>query len=155
MADMKYLFKNVEWNQVKKDFYMAGGESPEDEYIKNLCNLFGLSCQISNGVIFVKTNIATWRIYYNGKKVLKVYHENYRIRRDQFRKRMKCNEGYHKQEIKDKTLYGVLRYIQSHDKYLYSPKKIRKSRVEKLFDKIEHEKRSKNDERNMWNKEEN
>lgn len=155
MADMKYLFKNVEWNRVKKDFYMAGGESPEDEYIKNLCNLFGLSCQISNGVIFVKTNIATWRIYYNGKKVLKVYHENYRIRRDQFRKRMKCNEGYHKQEIKDKTLYGVLRYIQSHDKYLYSKKKIRKNRVEKLFDKIEHEKRSKKDERNMWNKEEN
>lgn len=110
-----------------------------DEYIKDLCDNFGLTCQISNGIIFIKTNIATWRIYHNGEKVLEVFHENYRIRRDQFYKKKKCNEGYHRQEIKDKTLQGVLSYIKSHDKYLYSPKKVKKSRVERLFEKIETE----------------
>lgn len=110
----------------------------DDDYINGLCNHFGLTCQISNGVIFVKTNIATWRIYHNGKKVLEVYHENYRFRKDQFCKKKKCNEGYHKQEINDETLFGVLRYIQSHDKHLYSTKKIRKSKVEQLFEKIEN-----------------
>lgn len=112
-----------------------------DDNIQRICRHFGIKCNIVSDVIFITTSIGYWRIYFTDNKVDKVFHGNYRINRtDFFKKKKKCNEGFHKQDISMENLYDVVRYIYYHDKNMF---KNRKSRIDKLFDKIEQERRIK------------
>lgn len=77
----------------------------------------------------------------NGDTVQKVYHENYRVNKSEFKKKKKCNEGFHEQRIFSDVFYDVVKYIYIHDKYSFKSNK--KDRIELLFDKIEQERKMK------------
>lgn len=114
----------------------------DDEYVYEACHGYGLSCQVSNEVIFVKSSIAAWRIYHNYEKVTEVFHQNMNLtNRDNTKKRRSLNTGFHKQSLKEKNLEAVLRYIYYHDKNYFSGKRAQKSKVEQLFEKLEMRKK--------------
>lgn len=71
-----------------------------------------------------------------------MFHENYRVKKDEFCKKKKCNEGYHKQDIKAESLYEVVRYIESHDQHFFRNQYKNKSRVNLLFEQLERERRA-------------
>lgn len=135
-------FGKLRWQgkNIKPKFGMK--PSFEDEYIYAVCDHFGMKCQIGSGVVFVNTGIAAWRIYHNYEEVTKVHHENYRLRRDEYNKSKKYNEGYHKQNIKENTLYEVLHYIANHDKFFFERLDRKKSRVEFLLERVEEERKA-------------
>lgn len=56
----------------KQEFVDAKQCDFSDEYVYKSCRRYGLSCHISDGVIFVKSSIAAWRIYHNYEKVTEV-----------------------------------------------------------------------------------
>lgn len=114
------------------------GDEFDDEYIFYLCQRYGLHCQISDGVIFVKSSIATWRIYHNYENVTEVFHQNISVvNRANAKKKKPLNVGFHKQEIKEKRLDAVLRYIYFHDKNYFGGKRSRKNKVEQLLEELE------------------
>ena len=86
----------------------------DEEKIDTLCEAYGFTCSISDGIIFLRTPFAYWRIYYSGNEVTEVYHENYRNYQGSIPK--KYEEGFHRQNVKKKTLNGVLKYIARHEK---------------------------------------
>lgn len=106
--------------------------------IKRICNRYGMKCNISEYIIFLTTNCGYWRLYFDGEKVNKVFHGNYEMRKNDRKKKKKCNEGFHRQKISFTNFYEVVRYIYYHDRDLYS--KSRKSKVEILLEKIAVEK---------------
>lgn len=108
-----------------------------DSNIQLICDKFELKCNISEGIVFLSTNCGYWRIYLDGEKVDKVFHGNYRLRRQEFKKRKKCTEGFHKQNIAISNFYDVVKYIYHHDKNSFTSKK--KSRIDLLFEQIEQE----------------
>ena len=114
----------------------------DDENVYDLCHRYGLSCQISDGVIFVKSSIATWRIYHNYEKITEVFHQNISVvNRANAKKKKPLNVGFHKQEIKEKRLDAVLRYIHFHDKNYFSGKRAQKSKVEQLLEELEQKRK--------------
>ena len=80
----------------------------------------------------------------NHDAVTELLHENYRFNRSQYfkKQRMKCTEGYHKQNLPSGNFYEVLQYIKSHDGSMLK-KMTKKSRLEKLLDLVEIELQSK------------
>ena len=114
----------------------------DDEYIFYLCQRYGLHCQISDGVIFVKSAIATWRIYHNYQNVTEVFHQNISVvNRANAKKKKPLNVGFHKQEIKEKRLDAVLRYIHYHDKNYFGGKRSQKNKVEQLLEELEQKRK--------------
>lgn len=126
-------------------FYKTADWSSEiqlhEEVIKKLCTQYHLKYQIGEGVIFIQTKVSSWRIYHNYEKVTEVYHENYRFKKSQKFINRKCNDGFHKQDIKGESLFEVLQYIQQHDKFFFREKKSAKQRIDILFEKLEEERR--------------
>ena len=107
--------------------------------IKQICNRYSMKCNISEHIIFLTTNCGYWRLYFDGEKVNKVFHENYKMKQNDHKKKKKCNEGFHQQKISYTNFYDVVRYIYYHDKDLYANHK--KSKVEILLEKIAIQKR--------------
>ena len=99
-----------------------------------------VSYNICEDVVFIRTNYAGWIVYLSNGKVKKVLHENYRPRRSEYLKkgRMKCMEGYHKQETSSDNFYDVVEYIKQHDAGMVK-RMAKKSRLEKLMEKVEME----------------
>lgn len=114
-----------------------------EERINAFCKRFDMKCNFSDGLIFVRTHMATWRIYHDGEKVLNIYHENYR-KVEQTKKKKKSNEGYHIQNVKCDNLYDVLNYIHRHDKNFLCEKKIKRNRIDMLLGMLEKERAEKN-----------
>lgn len=110
-----------------------------DEYIRWVCSRFGLKYNISYNVIFISSHVGHWRVYLAGNKVENVFHGNYIESVNTYKKKKKCNEGFHKQDVDYDNFYDVVRYIYYHDKNQYV-KKHPKSRIEILFEQIEKEK---------------
>ena len=115
-----------------------------DENIERICKRFQLSYSISNDAVFIRTAFARWIVYLQDSKVKKLFHENYRSFNSQsFKKqKMKCMEGYHKQKLPSDNFFEVVEYIKYHD--IGTVKRMsKKSRIERLFEKIELELKSK------------
>lgn len=111
----------------------------DENYINRLCQRYGLTCQISNGLIFIKSPIASWRIYHDYESVVEVFHQNMRTQKSsKARQRRPTNEGFHKQNIKEKRLEAVVKYIYYHDRNFFSGKRSRKSRMEQIFEQLEN-----------------
>lgn len=107
--------------------------------IKQICNRYSMKCNISEHIIFLTTNCGYWRLYFDGKKVNKVFHGNYKMKQNNFKKKKKCTEGFHQQKISFTNFYDVVKYIYYHDKDLYANPK--KSKVEILLEKIAQERK--------------
>ena len=107
--------------------------------IKQICNRYSMKCNISEYIIFLTTNCGYWRLYFDGEKVNKVFHGNYKMKQSDHKKKKKCNEGFHQQKISFTNFYDVVRYIYHHDKNLYV--NCKKSKVEILLDKIAQERK--------------
>ncbi len=115
-----------------------------DENIERICKRFQLSYSISNDAVFIRTAFARWIVYLQDSKVKKLFHENYRSFNSQsFKKqKMKCMEGYHKQKLPSDNFFEVVEYIKYHD--IGTVKRMsKKSRIERLFEKVELELKSK------------
>lgn len=108
-----------------------------EKNIQLICRKFGIKCSIASGVIFLTTTVGYWRVYVTEGKVDKVLHGNYRISKTDFKKKKKkCNEGYHEQNISIENFYDIAKYIYYHDKYMF---KNNKTRIDILFEKIQQE----------------
>lgn len=123
-------------------YYPVVKIKPPNEFseskIETICQQLHMNCRFSEGVIFINTQLARWRIYHDGVNVLNIYHENYRQSRSEaFKRRKKCNEGFHQQQVKIKDYYAALYYIYNHDKNF-----LKKSRnpIDELFRIIEIQK---------------
>ena len=108
-----------------------------EKNIKLICNRYGMKCNISEYIIFLTTNCGYWRLYFDGEKVNKVFHGNYKMKQNDYKKKKKCTEGFHQQKISFTNFYDVVRYIYHHDKNLYV--NCKKSKVEILLEKIAQE----------------
>lgn len=111
-----------------------------EKNIEAICSQFQVSYSISNDVVFLRTAFARWIVYLRDDKVAELFHENYRPCRSQaFRMhKVKCTEGYHKQNLPSENFFEVLRYIDSHDSGTVK-RMAKKSRVEMLFEMLEKE----------------
>ena len=108
-----------------------------EENIYLICRKFGIKCSIASNVIFLKTAVGYWRVYTIGDKVDRVFHGNYRISKTDFhKKKKKCNEGFHKQNVSMENFYDVVKYIYYHDRHAFQKKS---NRMDKLFEQIEQE----------------
>ena len=110
-----------------------------DENIEKICESFGLTCNFVADMVSISTASGYWRIYLNNKdKVSHVMHANFRVNRSTAfqRGRIKCNQGFHNQNLKMDNFYDVVGYIYCHDKKMMQGKK---KRIDFLFDKIERE----------------
>lgn len=126
----------------KKTNHLEYRELPlTDENIELICKQFNMKCHIGESVIFLTTNCGYWRIYLAGEEVDEVFHGNFRVSKSEFKKKKKWNEGYHKQKISQIRFYDVVRYIYFHDKNSYANRN--RSRIDMLFEQIEHERRIK------------
>lgn len=122
----------------KKNHHLEYRELPlTDENIELICKQFNMKCHIGESIVFLTTNCGCWRVYLVGEEVNEVFHGNYRVSKNEFKKKKKWNEGYHKQNISKVRFYDVVRYIYHHDKYSYASKK--KTRVDILLEQIEQE----------------
>ena len=139
----KSVWRRLDWQLISrpksnKHREIDFGKLPlTDENIQLICNQFGIKCSIGENIIFLTTNCGQWRVYLNGDMVQKVFHGNYRIKKSEFKKKKKCNEGFHEQDISMHNFYEVVRYIYYHDKYSHKNRK--KNRLELLFEQIERE----------------
>ena len=91
------------------------GKRLTDRRISGICEKFGMKYTISQGVVFIRTQAFSWRVYHDGQKVTEVLHENYRGGVIPGRGR-KSNEGFHRQKIYSRDFYEVIRYIYRHDR---------------------------------------
>lgn len=139
------------WNQLKWDEkVILSKEEKEIAYLRQLplteekmekiCKQFGVTYNISNDVVFIKTEFSSWIVYLRDGKVHKLYHENYRQSASDFFKmqKKKLTEGYHQQKLLSDHFYDVVQYIKYHDKGTVK-RMVKKSRIERLFEKIERE----------------
>jgi hypothetical protein len=108
-----------------------------DEDIEAFCARLGLNCKLSNGVVFIRTPISSWRIFHNYEKVDEVFHENYRGVLQ--KRREKFNTGYHRQNVTSSDIWQILKYIYNHDKRYITTVIGQKSRVDVLLEQIEKE----------------
>ena len=134
-------FRTFSWKKVVRKNPKNMKPSFEDDYIFAVCEYCGVKCQIGKGVIFINTGMTTWRIYHDEEKVVGVYHENYRVKKEDYLKKKKWKEGYHRQQVREDTLYEVVRYIQKHDSHFGEIRK--NSRIDMLFEQLERERKAK------------
>lgn len=132
----RIFWKSISTTKRNKNRKMNFRKLPlTDNNIALICNHFNIKCNISERIVFLTTNCGYWRVYLDREKVDVVYHCNQRIAKQEFKKKKKCNEGFHKQEISKTNFYDVVQYIYYHDKNAYANR--RKSRVEILLEQIE------------------
>lgn len=103
--------------------------------IGRICKYHHVEYQILSDMVSIKTPYSNWRIRIKGDEVVKLMHENLRIKRSDYRKAKKYAEGFHEQKLPSKNFYEVIWYIKCHDKGLVGASR-RKNTVEELLDKI-------------------
>lgn len=97
------------------------GPLNEDCFIKH-CKSLEIECHMSFGWAFLTTPVSSWKIQYDGTKVLQVLHQSMKISRDRIEKEdHRTHEGYHQQRIFHKDIFGVATYIYEHDKHFLQP----------------------------------
>lgn len=119
-------------------------EEYSEEKVAKICERFNMDYKFSDSVLFVRTKMSSWRIYHDGIKITNIYHENYRKSKSEIGKRKKkCNEGFHRQDIKCNNFYEALSYIHSHDKYFLNANQNKQGRIDMLFAMVEKERQEK------------
>lgn len=98
----------------------------DDDYIEEICKLHKLEYEIKEGMVWVKTNVAGWRIYHNRVDVTSLYHQNSGIRKKSDLPINDYNYGYHNQKIKEKNFNAVVKYIVKHDRNVRKRRKRKK-----------------------------
>ena len=85
--------------------------------IKQFCEENKIFLQHESREIHVQTPLSRWKIVWNGKKGrIFLYHKNV------FRRFMEEKEevpGYHRQPVTKSSIYGYLKYIVLHDKWIF------------------------------------
>ena len=85
--------------------------------IKQFCEENKIFLQHESREIHVQTPLSRWKIVWNGKKGrIFLYHKNV------FRRFMEEKEevpGYHRQPVTKSSIYGYLKYIVIHDKWIF------------------------------------
>lgn len=109
-----------------------------DNNIEKICEAFGFSCNFIADMVSITTAAGYWRIYLDDDNVRYVMHANFRVNRSiaSKRGRIKCNQGFHNQNLKTHNFYDVVQYIYHHDKKMMRAKK---KKIDVLFEKIEKE----------------
>lgn len=148
----KEEWKRLNWTYIRKSETSSKKDKSKilkqlpltEKNIDIICRHFQVSYSVSNAAVFICTAYSRWIIYLNHDTVTELFHENYRFNRSQYfkKQRMKCTEGYHKQNLPSGNFYEVLQYIKSHDGSMLK-KMTKKSRLEKLLDLVEMELQSK------------
>ena len=92
----------------------------------------GAKASIKGDYVEIHCNEDTWRILLKSKEgEVELKHNNY-VRN--FLGERYFVKGYHKQNIQDKTLAGVLKYIMSYDYHkFHNPEKILTQNIAKVF----------------------
>lgn len=125
-----------------------------EEKIERLCREYKMECTFCDKLIILRTNVASWRIYHDGRKITNIFHENYRksinqadfdVKYNVKNRSKKRNAGYHRQNVDIENFYEAIRYIHKHDKYFFSEKLKKKNKIDMLFTMIERD----NDKMNM------
>ena len=113
-----------------------------EEDIFRICGEFELTCSMVSNVVFITTPMGYWRVYLHNGKVKQVLHGNYKARNrsiaasEFYNRKKKANQGFHRQNIAMESFYDVAKYIHNHDKKRL---KVRKERIDMLFEQIEKE----------------
>ena len=121
----KEEWKRLNWTYIRKSETSSKKDKSKilkqlpltEKNIDIICRHFQVSYSVSNAAVFICTAYSRWIIYLNHDAVTELLHENYRFNRSQYfkKQRMKCTEGYHKQNLPSGNFYEVLQYIKSHD----------------------------------------
>ena len=135
------------WNQLKWDQkIIKTARSQREERLRNLllsedaieeiCRYFGFSYNISNEMVFIKTAISSWIVYFREGKVYKLIMKVYC-------KQIAIYENAKKEmfgripsaEINIQEFFDVASYIKYHDAGA-TKRMVKKNRMEQLFAKI-------------------
>ena len=92
----------------KKAYSISPDKQLDEEFIATMCVHFDLEYAIKGYYIEIRTSCGRWKLYHDGKNIIKVFHGNH------YGKVSK--QGYHEQNLKSESLYEVLRYIYEHDR---------------------------------------
>ena len=86
--------------------------------------------------IFIRTGVGEWFFSTYEERDIKLFHYNYFYRNTP----KKFMNDYHLQNRRFSSWTEILNYIYDHDSKKYNPKKVKKCRMERLFDKLDAEK---------------
>lgn len=114
------------------------------ENIELICGCFNLDFRFFVNGIIIKTPFSVWRVLINNDKnlVSGVYHQNYKSGSlNSYGKNSKMR-GFHKQKTDSNNFFDVIQYIYYHDKD-FMKLRMKKTRIELLFDQIENDKKKK------------
>ena len=106
-----------------------------DENIEKICEYFNVHYRIGRNVVFVRTVFAGWIVCIQEDEVIKLFHENYKVCKNEYLKRshLKTVEGYHIQKLPSSNFYKVIKYIKKHDDDLVK-RLAKKNKVERLLE---------------------
>lgn len=108
-----------------------------DFEIQKLCKKYSMDYTILIDKVFIRTDKAEWYFdRYDDSDNIKLHHCNYLFRGNN----NKFNQSYHIQKRRFSSQHDIFKYIYNHDRKVYN-KKVKKCRMEYLFEKIEAESR--------------
>lgn len=109
-----------------------------EKEIERICQKYQVQCRILGDSVFLTTAFGKWIVTVKGTEVVQLRHGNYHqnswhpIRGEKY-----INE-YHTQDLPSKKFEQVVCYVKHHDEKRIR-RMTRKTRIEKLFEKIEKE----------------
>lgn len=109
-----------------------------EEQMEEICERYGFSCRIFGNDVFVTTGFGKWIVRLKKGHVSELRHGNMHQRTRAPILHQKITEEYHEQKLPSKDFEEVIYYINNHDKNLVK-RMTRKTKIEKLFEKIEKE----------------
>ncbi len=109
-----------------------------DEEIMAQCSELGIKCKLYDDKAMLSTQMGEWYFNRNSKENIKLYHNNYCRATNRVSNANKFNNCYHKQKKTFSTQAAVINYIYKHDRL---DKKIKESKMERLFNKVEQSKK--------------
>ena len=82
--------------------------------VTEMCVLFGLNYDFLTPYILIKSGRGTWKIFHNNTEIIELHHSNYRNGIE--------TEGFHRQKLYHRDLFGTLNYISNHDQGAFDTK---------------------------------
>jgi hypothetical protein len=89
-----------------------------EEELKKIAAANGLTVSFAENIIYVRTNVARWRLVHNKKQVTKILHENYRTNLSSMNNH-NFKSGFHEHKLEDRSFENVFNYILRHDKKFF------------------------------------
>lgn len=118
-ADWKAIRNKIlDYNRIRRLIY----KSVTETQVMEIAELYGVSCRQILDYYEVTTEYSKWHIYYNGKNVTSVYHENYKS----------DGKGFHAHEHLPKDMFSVIDYIARHEDRTHKKSRISDAEKELL-----------------------